>query len=166
MIGNLFSKLFNFLIGLLQAIGGLISDAVQTLMDFLYNFAKWLGNLLSKLVQALIDVLTSFFMVIYDLIRGVLYLLYKIGVLGAKLFMIIWDVATLLWSFVVGLTKTFQSVFFAPGVSAGHGYSSVMSEVASSLSMLQLDVIAYILLFAVWLFGAFGLIKIFSTLRG
>jgi len=166
MIGNLFSKLFDFLINFLLSIGSFLKDAFQSLMDFLFDCFKWLGQLLERLFQALIDVLVSFFMVIYELIKGLLYFLYMIGVCAAKLFLILWEVAKLIWSFIVGLTTTFQSIFFTPGAGSGHGYSAMMGRAASSLNVLQLDVVAYILLFGIWLFGAFGVIRIFGSLRG
>lgn len=166
MIGNIFSKFFQFLISMLLSIGGFLKDAFQSLFDMLFDLFRWLGELLARLFQALIDVLVSFFMVIYELIKGLLYLLYMIGVCAAKLFLILWEVAKLVWAFVVGLTTTFQSIFFNPGTASGHGYSSMMGRVASSLNVLQLDVVAYILLFGIWLFGAFGVIRIFGSLRG
>ena len=89
-----------------------------------------------------------------------------IGVCAAKLFLILWEVAKLIWAFIVGLTTTFQSIFFTPGAGSGHGYSAMMGRVANSLGVLQLDVVAYILLFAIWLFGAFGVIRLFGSLRG
>lgn len=166
MIGNLLNKLFYFLIAVLQSIGDFLSHAVQWLYNMLYDLFAWLGDLLSRLIQSLINVLVSFFMVIYDLIKGLLYLLYMIGVCAAKLFVILWEVAKLIWAFIVGLTKTFDSVFFAPGAGSGHGYSAMMGKAASGLGFLQLDVVAYILLFAIWLFGAFGVVRIFGSLRG
>lgn len=166
MIGNLFSKLFNFLIALLQSIGSFLSDAFQSLFNLLFDLFKWLGQLLARLFQALIDVLVSFFMVIYELIKGLLYLLYMIGVCAAKLFLILWEVAKLIWAFIVGLTTTFQSIFFTPGTGSGHGYGAMMGRVASGLNVLQMDVVAYILLFGIWIFGAFGVIKIIGSLRG
>lgn len=151
---------------MLLEIGGFLKDAFQSVMDFLYDCFAWLGQLLARMFQALIDVLVSFFMVIYELIKGLLYLLYMIGVCVAKLFMILLDVAKLLWAFVVGLTKTFGSIFFVPSPGSGHGYSAMMGKVASNLSVLQFDVLAYILLFGIWLFGAFGVIRIFGSMRG
>lgn len=151
---------------MLLSIGGFLKDAFQSVMDFLFDCFAWLGQLLSRLFQALIDVLVSFFMVIYELIKGLLYLLYMIGVCAAKLFWILLDVGKLLWAFVVGLTKTFASIFFTPAQVSGHGYSTMMGKVANGLSVLQLDVVAYILLFGIWLFGAFGVIRIFGSLRG
>lgn len=166
MIGNIFSTFFQFLIDMLLSIGGFLKDSFQTLIDFLFDLFRWLGQLLARLFQALIDVLVSFFMVIYELIKGLLYLLYMIGVCAAKLFLILIDVARLLWSFIVGLTKTFGSIFFVQSPGSGHGYSAMMGKVANSLSVLQLDVVAYILLFGIWLFGAFGVIRIFGSMRG
>ncbi|WP_011154361.1 hypothetical protein [Lysinibacillus sphaericus] len=166
MIGNIFSKFFQFLIAMLKSIGSFLKDAFQSLFDMLFDLFRWLGELLARLFQALIDVLVSFFMVIYELIKGLLYLLYMIGVCAAKLFLILWEVAKLIWAFVVGLTTTFQSIFFTPGSGSGHGYGAVMGRVASGLNVLQMDVVAYILLFGIWIFGAFGVIKIIGSLRG
>lgn len=167
MIGDIFSKLFALLIQLFTNIGGFLKDAIQSVLDMLYQAFKWLGELLARLFQALIDVLVSFFEVIYDVIRGILYFIYKVGVLIAKLFVIIWDVVTLCWSFVVGIGNTFSSVFFVPSnTGSGHGYSSLIGKIMSYLDVLQLDVIAYILLFGVWIFGAFGVINILGSLRG
>lgn len=166
MIGNLFSKLFQFLIALLQSIGNFLADAFQSLFNMLFDLFRWLGQLLARLFQALIDVLVSFFMVIYELIKGLLYLLYMIGVCAAKLFLILWEVAKLIWSFVVGLTETFNSIYYIPGSSSGHGYSEMMGKVASGLSYFQMDVVAYILMFAIWIFTAFGVIRIFGSMRG
>ncbi|MFJ8462241.1 hypothetical protein ACIQ57_24525 [Lysinibacillus xylanilyticus] len=166
MIGNIFSKFFQFLISLLLSIGSFLKDAFQSLFDMLFDLFRWLGQLLERLFQALIDVLVSFFMVIYELIKGLLYLLYMIGVCAAKLFLILWEVAKLVWAFVVGLTTTLQSIFFTPGAGSGNGYSSIMGKVANGLSIFQFDVVAYILLFGIWMFGAFGVIRIFGSLRG
>ena len=166
MVGNLFSKLFQFLISFLASLGGLIKDSFQSLFNMLFDLFRWLGQLLQRLFQALIDVLVSFFMVIYELIKGLLYLLYMIGVCAAKLFLILWEVAKLVWSFIVGLTTTFKSVFFTPGQGSGHGYSGMMGHVVNSLDVFQLNTVAVILTFAIWLFGAFGVIRIFGSLRG
>lgn len=166
MIGNIFSELFRLLINMLLSIGSFLKDSFQTLFNFLFDLFRWLGQLLARLFQALIDVLVSFFMVIYELIKGLLYLLYMIGVCAAKFFMILLEVGKLLWSFIVGLTKTFSSIFFVSGTGSGNGYSTMMGKVASNLSVLQFDVLAYILLFGIWLFGAFGVIRIFGSMRG
>ena len=80
VIGNAFKKLFLFLVSIFS-----------TLFDVIWDGIKWIGNLLRKLFQNLLDVLIGFFKVIYALIDGLLYLLYMIGVLAVKLFLVIFE---------------------------------------------------------------------------
>lgn len=151
-------------------------QALENIGDFMYRVFRrlfslieecfiWLGELLARLIQSLIDVLVSFFNVIYDLIRALLHLVYMIGVLAVKLFEVLWTLGKLLWSFVQGLGRTVSSLFYTPRASSGHGYSEIMGKVASNLHYLQLDVVAYILLFIIWVMTALGVIQIISTLK-
>lgn len=157
-IGDLLTKFLKFIADLFEkAFGGLF--------DFLKTIFKWIGDLLAGLFQILIDVLVSFFGVIYDVLRGLLYLLYMIGVLAVKLFQVLFELASLLWSFVQGFAKTLGSLFYIEQSSSGHGYSQMMGEVASNLDVLQLDVVAYILLFLIWIMTALGVIQIVGSLR-
>ena len=153
-----------------------LKSALEKIGDFMYLvFAKlfrliaecfeWLGQLLERLFQALIDVLVSFFTVIYDLIRALLYLIYKIGVVAVKLFQIIWEIGKLLWSFIEGFGRTVASLFYTPRTTGGHGYSEMMGKIASNLHLLQLDVVAYILLFIIWVMTALGVIQMISTFK-
>lgn len=171
MIGNIFSKFFELLINLFLGIGSFLKDVADAMLSFLFTAFKWLGELLARLFQSLIDVLVSFFQVVYDLIRGILYFIYVIGLCVAKFFAILWEVAKLAWAFVQGISSTLSSIFFVPTtpdltMGAGHGYSGIIGKIMSYTDVLQLDVIAYILLFGVWLFGAFGVVQILGSLRG
>lgn len=157
-IGDLLSKFLKFIADMFKA-------AFESLFDFLKTLFKWIGDLLAGLFQILIDVLVSFFEVIYDLLRGLLYLLYMIGVLAVKLFQVIFELASLLWAFVVGFVKTLGSLFYVQKSSSGHGYSQMMGEVASNLNVLQLDTVAYILLFLIWVMTALGVIAVIGSLR-
>lgn len=165
MIGRIAETIMNFLVALATSIMSFFQRAMKTLMDFLYSLFEWLGDLLSNLFQALIDVLAAFFKVIYDVIYCVLYLIYKIGVLIVKLFQIFWELAKLLVAFINGLVKTVASLFYTPTTSAGHGYSAPMGKVMRNLDVLQLDVVAVILMFLIWIFTAFGVIKIIGSFK-
>lgn len=132
-----------------------------------------IGDLLSKVLEffadifkGLIKLLVSFFEVIFDVIRSLLYLVYMIGALAVKLFQVLFELASLLWAFVQGFAKTLASLFFIEQSSSGHGYSEMMGKVASSLDVLQLDVVAYILLFIVWIMTAVGVFKIIGSMKG
>lgn len=165
MIGNIATVVMNFIVSVLMSLWNFLYQAIQNLFRLLYELFVWLGQLLQRLFQALIDVLVSFFMVIYDLIRGLMYLIYMIGVLAVKLFFVLFELAKLLWAFVQGLARTIGSIFYIPLDDSGHGYSEMMGRIVGAMDVLQLDVVAYILLFLIWIATAFGVMSIIGTLK-
>lgn len=187
MIADLFSKLFGylgkFLLALLNFfkdtfggifdvlwraikwIGKLIWNAVKWLGDVLWDVIKWLGKLLVKLFQSLIDVLVAFFQVIYDVIKSIMYLFYQIGVLAYELFMVILMAAKMLYSLILGFFRTLGSLVYTPRSSGGNGYSEMLGKIMNATAPLQLDVVAYILLFIIWLTTAIAAIKMISSIR-
>lgn len=165
MIGNIAEVIMNFIVSVLMSLWNFFYQGIQNLFRLLYELFVWLGQLLQRLFQALIDVLVSFFMVIYDLIRGLMYLIYMIGVLAVKLFIVLFELAKLLWAFVQGLARTIGSIFYNPVPSSGHGYSEMMGRVVGAMDVLQLDVVAYILLFLIWIATAFGVMSIIGSLK-
>ena len=150
---------------LLQA--NILGDAFGKLWDVIWGAVKWLGRQIGKLFQFLIDIIVAFFKVIYDLIAGLLYLLYKIGVLAVKLFQVILEAAQMLWSLVVGLIKTMGQLVFSPiPKSPNNAYSDMIGQVMGHAgTALQLNSIAYILLFIIWLSTAVAAIKVISSIR-
>lgn len=146
---------------------GIIGDAFKKLFDVIWSVISWLGRQIANLFQKLIDVLMVFFQVIFDLIAGLLYLLFKIGELAIKLFQVLLAAGQLLWSFVVGLIRTMGQLVFAPiGKSPNNAYGSMVGEVMTQAnSALQLSSIAYIMLFVIWLSAAISAIKILSSIR-
>lgn len=154
IIGEAFGWLFNFLGGLFGSLFGVIWDGI-----------KWLGRSIGKLFQGLIDILIGFFNVIYGLIDGILYLLFMIGVLAVKLFQLLYGVAKVLYALVVGVGATLSSLNYQPQASANNGYSEVISRLFNNLGVLQLDGIAYIILFGLWFFTGLSAIKILSSFR-
>lgn len=154
IIGDAFKKLFGFLGSLFGALFGVIWDGL-----------KWLGGVLKGLFQFLVDILISFFEVIYALIEGLLYLLYMIGVLAVKLFLVIFEAAKLLWSIMVGFTRTLASLSYTPRASSGNGYSEMIGKLFKALEPMQINVVAYILLFCLWFVTAIAALKLISSIR-
>lgn len=154
VIGNAFLKLFSFLASFFSTLFGVIWDGI-----------KWLGNLLRKLFQSILDVIVGFIKVIYALIDGLLYLLYMISVLAVKLFLVIFEAAKLLWSLVVGFTRTLASLHYTPRGSGGNGYSAMIGKIFDALQPMQMNVVAYILLFCLWFVTAVAAIKLISSIR-
>jgi phage-related protein len=146
-------------------LGGIITDAFGKLFDVIWSVIKWIGGLIKKLFQGLIDLLVGFFKVIYALIDGLLYFLYKIGVLAVKLFLLFFELAKMIVSLFVGFAKTLSSLVYVPRGGAGHGYSEMLGKIFTALKPLNLDPIAYILMFVLWMFTAVGAIKLLSSIR-
>jgi hypothetical protein len=153
--------LFSF--GLIQA--GILGDAFGKLFDVIWDGIEWIGSFIKKMFQGLVDIIIGFFEVIYALIDGLLYLLYKIGVLAVKLFQVIFEFGKVLWSLVVGFGKTLASLAYTPQASSNTGYSDMLGRLFTQLDKLQIDSIAYILLFVIWLFTAVSAMKLISSLR-
>lgn len=165
MIADLFNKLFGFLGKMLVAILTFFGNIFGKLFSLIWEVVKWIGNLLKMLFQGLIDLLIVFFTAIFDVIRGLLYLLYMIGVLAVKLFQVIFEAAKILWSLIQGFARTLASLTYSPRGSGGNGYSEMIGKLMTNLNVLQLDVVAYILLFMLWFITAISAMKLISSIR-
>jgi hypothetical protein len=144
---------------------GILGDAFSKLFDLLWAVIEWIGNLIRNLFQTLIDLILLFFEIIFALIDGLLYFLFKIGVLAVKLFQVIFETLKVLYSLVVGFGKTLASLSYTPTSSSGTGYSEMLGMLFQKASVLQLNVIAYILLFIIWMFTAVSAMKLVSSIR-
>ncbi|PAE09791.1 hypothetical protein CHI02_23295 [Niallia circulans] len=144
---------------------GIIGDAFGKLFTLIWQGITWIGSFFKTLFQGLVDIIIGFFEVIYALIDGLLYFLYMIGVLAVKLFLVIFNAAKLLWSLIVGFGNTLASLSYSPRSSSGNGYSDILGRLFRSLDVLQLDVVAYILLFCLWFTTAILAIKLISSIR-
>jgi hypothetical protein len=144
---------------------GILGDAFGKVFDVIWGAIEWVGRLIKSLFQGLIDIIVSFFEIIYALIDGLLYFLFKCGVLIVKLFVLLFETAKLLWSLIVGFTRTLASLTYTTQSTSGTGYSETLGRLFDSLSVLQIDRIAYVLLFILWMFTAVGAIKLLSSIR-
>lgn len=165
LIGDAFGKLFRFLGSILVAVITFLGDVFGKLFSVIWEGVKWIGNLIKMLFQGLIDFLFIFFTAIFDVIKGLLYLLYMIGVLAVKLFLVIFEAAKILWSLIVGFGRTLGSLKYTPTSGGGHGYSEIIGKLMTNLNVLQIDVIAYVLLFILWFVTAISAIKLISSIR-
>lgn len=155
LIGGLFSKLFSLIWNVITWIGNLIWNAV-----------KWVIDQIAALFNILFDILTNFFQLIFDLVAAVIYFVYNVGLLLVKFFELIIKIGQLLWSFVVGLTRTIGQLFYVSNGST-NAYSNEIGQVLTYASKyLQLSVLAYILLFLIWIGTAVSVVKLISSLKG
>ena len=165
IIGNFLSSLFGVIWDAITWVGSTIWGFFQWLGGLIWDAITWLGDLLIDLFYALLDLLISFFEVIYALIDGLLYFLFQIGLVAVKVFLLFFEVGKLIFSFFVGLGQTLASLNYSPSGGGGHGYSEMIGNIFTALQPLQLNVVAYILLFIIWVFTAIQCIKLLSNLR-
>lgn len=166
-LGNLFSNLFTTIWNGFKWIGNTVGNFFSWLGGLIWSVFEWMGGLVADLFGALFDLLIDFFTFIFDLIGVLGYFLYQIGLLVAKVFIIFFELLKLIYSFFVGLGQTLSSLSYTPQSSGGHGYSQMIGQLFSYADeSLQLSVIAYILLFAIWIFTAVQVIHLLSSIRG
>lgn len=143
---------------------GVIGGAFKKLFGLIWDVIKWIGEFLYKLFKPVIDAFLNFIEAIFAIIDGFLYFLYMIGVVVVKVFILLFQTAKLLWSLVVGFAKTLASLNYTPR-SQGNGYSETIGKIFGVMQPIQIESVAYILLFMIWLFTAVSAIKLVSSIR-
>lgn len=144
---------------------GILTDAFGKLFEIIWSAGEWIIDGIANIMQYMLDIFIGFFEVIYDLIKGTLYLLYMIGVLAVKLFQVLLEAGQILWSLIVGFGNTLASLNYTPSASGGHGYSETIGRLFNALEPMQLAPIAYILSFSLWFITAVTAMKLISSIR-
>lgn len=141
-----------------------IGSFFKNLFSVVLNF---LSNLLGGLFQGLINVLKFIFKPILALLAIIFYFIYKLAELVIALIMVLVAIGKLLYSFIIGLFNTIASFSYTPQAAPDHGsWSSTINQAFAALEHYQLDKIAYVISFAIWMATAFGVIKILSARGG
>lgn len=143
---------------------GVIGGAFKKLFGLLWDCIKWIGEFIYNLFQPFIDAILNVIQVFLDILDAILYFFYMVGVVIVKVFTLIFQTAKLLWSLVVGFGKTLASLQFTPG-SSGNGYSSMIGKIFGIAEPMQLNSVAYIMLFILWFFTAISAMKLISSIR-
>lgn len=113
--------------------------------------------------NGLVTVLKTIFSPILALVGILFYFVYKLAELVVMLLSVLLAIGKLLYSFVVGLFKTLAGLVWTP-TQPNHGsWSDPIRQVFSALEPYQLDRIAYVLAFVVWITTAYAAIKILSS---
>lgn len=132
-----------------------VADGFSYLFDLIWRAFKWLLDGLYVLLSP-----------IFDLIAAIGYFIYMIGVILYKVVIIVLAVGKLLIGLIVGLFKTIFGL--APSSSVAvmpQAYHDVFNQLKPIFVTLQIDKVAYLLSFALWIFTAFIAVKIIGTMR-
>lgn len=132
------------------------------------DFAKYLFSLLTELFTWLLNGLYTIIRPVIELVAGIFYFIYKIGVVLVKVLELVLMVARLLGGLVAGLFKTiFGFAYSGQPASLPGSYNAALGKIMPIINgSLQLDKVAYILIFGIWITTGFYALKIIGDLRG
>ena len=146
---------------------GRIFGAVYTFFkNLLASGLDFLAGLLGGLFNGLITVLKTIFAPILAIVALIAYFVYKLGELVVTLLAVLLAVGKLIYSFVMGLFRTLAGLSWTPTTPSHGSWSAPIGEVFDALEIFQLDKIAYVLMFAIWVLTALGAIRILSSRGG
>lgn len=135
-------------------------EAIADGFAYLYNL---LATLFSKLMNGLLWLLQPLF----DLITIIFEFIYYIGLIVVKIVLLVFGLGKLLIGLIAGLFSTLLGLgYTGRAASLPSSYTDVYTHIRPYLNSLQMDKVAYIIQFSIWLFTAFMAIKIIGSMRG
>lgn len=104
---------------------------------------------------------------VFDLLGGIFYFIFKIGVVLYKVLEIVVTVVKLLIGLATGLFRTIFGLSYS-GQSAviPDSYMTIFGKLQPIFASLQLNKVAYLLSFGVWIMAAFVAMRIIGGMRG
>lgn len=139
----------------LDWIKSFFGNAIGTALQFI-------SNLLGGFFQSLIDFFKLIFRPVLMVVAILFYFIYKIGELIGEVFGFLLSVGKLIYAFVQGLFVTLAGLTWTPTTPVHGTWSAMFENIFQGLEFYQLDVVAYILLFAIWIMTAISALKILS----
>lgn len=149
----------------------MIANILQYISTFFKNslsvLLKFFSDLLGGLFNGLITVLKFLFKPIFALIAIILYFIYKIGELLVTLVLVLVSLGKLLYSFVMGIFNTIVSLAWTSTTPpAPASWGNAIIQLFETLEPYQLNKLAYVVSFFIWITTAFTVVKILSKSGG
>lgn len=134
-----------------------IGNGFNYLFSHLTKLGSWLLGGIYKLLQPL-----------FDLIYILFEFIYWIGVIIVKIVVLVFAIGRLLVGLIAGLFSTIIGLNYTGTGSTGmpSSYTAVNQHISPILAALQLDKVAYLMLFMIWLVTGFTAMKIIGNMRG
>jgi len=133
-----------------------IADGFNYLWSFLKLLAWWILDGIAFLLKP-----------VFDLLAAIFYFLYKIGVVLVKIVEIVLALGRLLIGLCTGLFRTITGLSYTGRPAAiPASYQEVFDRIQPIFITLQLDKVAYLVQFAIWIMTAFAAIRIIGAMRG
>lgn len=110
----------------------------------------------------------AIFRPVLDLIDAIGYFLYKIGVILYKVLELVVSLGKLLIGLATGLIKTITGLSYSPNTPSPlpGAYSEAVGNLQPIFSQLQIDKVAYLVTFAIWIMTAIIAMRLIGGMRG
>lgn len=127
----------------------------------------YLFGLLGEGFLYLLDGIYALFRPLLDFLDMIFYFIYMLGVIIVKIVKLVFAVARMLIGLVQGLFATILGLSFSGrAVVLPGSYQDAFIQLQPTMRKLQLDKVAYVIQFGIWVFTAFGAIQIIGKMRG
>lgn len=147
-------------------IGDFLSAIFEFFSTLFSNLFSFFGELLGNFFEAIKTLLLTIFEPVLIVIGTIFYFIFKVGVVLLKVIDLLFNFVLLFLSVVKGLFKTLIGLSFSGGsANFPARYSDTFSKVQPAIEMLQINKLATLFLWAIWIFFAIALIKIVGTRR-
>lgn len=172
MLADFAAYLWMFLRGLFQSLGQLWSDTFGRLFSYLgqlfSNLMDFLAGVVQNALNAMADFLQRLFQPVLDLIAAIFHLVEKLWQLLTLLFQLFLSLGHLIIAFIQGLFATLAGLSYSGQTPAGLDSNAMQAAgaVTGVFSILQLDTIAYLCLFAVWIATAVMVVRMIGSFGG
>lgn len=137
------------------AIWGFFENLFSVVLGAISDLFGWLLN-------GLVNILKTIFKPIFILIAIIFYFLWKIAEIFILLFQVLLAIGKLLYSLVQGLIVTIAGLKWTPSTPDHGAWTHPISNAFRGLELYQLDKIAYVLLFAIWIMTVLGALRILT----
>jgi len=137
-----------------------VFHAIAAGFNYLWDFLKQLG-------WWLLDGIAYLLRPVFEFFGSIFYFVYKIGVVLVKIVEIVLAMGRLLIGLCTGLFRTITGLGYSGRPAAiPDSYQEVFDRIQPIFITLQLDKVAYLVQFAIWIMTAFAAIRIIGAMRG
>lgn len=142
-----------------------------SIFDFFQNLTQtvlgWLGSFFGYLFEKLFAFLKFLFSPVLILIAIIFYFIYKVAETVLMLLKVLLGIGKLVFALLKGIMLTISGLTYQTPLPPNHGsWTPVFGEVVTGLNYFQLDKVAYVLLFLVWITTAVAAVKILTSRGG
>ncbi len=146
----------------------MLSKFAQYFWGFLSNLwngaMQFLGSLVQNLLNGIGSLLQALFKPIFDLITAIFYFIQQLVTMVELLFQLLVSVFHVLFSFIEGLLTTMLQLSYNNSSPVMPGdLRNDFTQMQPVFGLLQLDNLAYVLHFAVWLITAFAVVRMLGN---